>query len=148
ETGESQRIYGDQWFTFLESCRAMLGTESGSNLFDFDGKIREQVEAELSAHPEATYAQIREKFLKDHEGKIVMNQISPKIFEAIVHRTALILFEGNYSGVIRPHEHFIPLNKDFSNVDEVLAKIQDDAYVSALTDRAYRDVVGGNKYTY
>src|SRR5215813_13502993 len=36
---EASRIYGTAWFDFIENCRAMLGTESGSNVFDFDGSL-------------------------------------------------------------------------------------------------------------
>jgi hypothetical protein len=77
-----------------------------------------------------------------------MNQISPKIFEAIACRTALVLFEGRYSGVLEPGKHFLPLKKDFSNVDEVLAKLHDDTFLEALTERAYQDIIGSGRYTY
>jgi glycosyltransferase involved in cell wall biosynthesis len=148
ETDDSKRIYGDAWFEFLEDSRATLGTESGSNLFDFDGQAKAQVEAELRANPAATYAEIRAKCLQHLEGKVIMNQISPKLFEAIIQRTALVLFEGTYSGIVQPGEHFIELKKDFSNVDEVLAKVQDLAYLEQLAERAYRDIVASGRYTY
>lgn len=143
-----KRIYGPGWFDFLGSCRATLGTESGSNIFDFEGKLKEAVEQELRDNPAATYEEVHAKHLREHEGKVVMNQISPKLFEAITLRTALVLFEGTYSGVVQPDLHFIPLKKDYSNVDEVLRKVQDDDYLRALTERAYQDVVASGKYSY
>src|SRR5947209_16539489 len=93
---ENSRIYGDGWFAFLGNCRATLGTESGSNVFDFDGSLRRGVEEELRANPEATYEEVHAKYLRAHEGKILMNQVSPKVFEAIACRTALVLFERRY----------------------------------------------------
>jgi hypothetical protein len=77
-----------------------------------------------------------------------MNQVSPRVFEAVAVRTALVLFEGKYSGVVEPDTHFIPLRKDFGNIDEVLAKVQDDSYLEALTARAHRDVIGSGNYSY
>jgi hypothetical protein len=77
-----------------------------------------------------------------------MNQISPRAFEAIACRTALVLFEGLYSGVLEPGKHFIALKKDFSNVDDVLAKLQDDAYLEAMTERAYADIIGSGRFSY
>jgi hypothetical protein len=77
-----------------------------------------------------------------------MNQISPKVFEAIRLRTALVLFEGEYSGVVEPDVHFIPLKKDMSNIDEVFAKLEDREFLTALTDRAFRDIVESEKYTH
>ena len=63
-------------------------------------------------------------------------------------RTGLILFEGRYSGVVDPWEHYIPLKKDFSNVDEVLKLAQDDDFLEAMTERAYRHVVGSGRHSY
>ena len=144
---ESDRIYGS-WFEFLGNCRATLGTESGANIFDFDGELALAVQREQYVNPAITYEEIRERFLKGREGEIVMNQVSPKIFEAIAMRTALVLFEGTYSGVVQPNVHYLPLKKDFSNVDEVLTRLQDDAYVEAMTRRAYDDVIASGRYSY
>ena len=60
-----------------------------------------------------------------------MNQISPRVFEAIALRTALVLFEGEYSGIIAPGVHYIPLKKNLSNLDDVLSLLGDDEYLSA-----------------
>lgn len=144
EVDDSRRIYGNDWYRFLSTCRATLGTESGSNVFDFDGSlaVASQREADLP------YEEFRTRHLLEHEGKVRMNQISPKIFEAIRLRTALVLFEGSYSGVVQPDLHFIPLKKDYSNFDDVVSKLKDSAYLQALTDRAYRDVIESGRYSY
>jgi hypothetical protein len=144
EVEDSRRIYGAAWYRFIGSVRATLGTESGSNVFDIDGGL-----AALAAqHRDMPYKEFAERFLGPHEGLIQMNQISPKIFEAIRLRTALVLFEGNYSGVVRANEHYIPLAKDFSNVDEVLARLEDIQFLEAMTERAYRDVIATGAYSY
>ncbi len=148
EWEDRARIYGEQWYSFLEDCRATLGTESGSNVFDFDGTISKNIVAAVTQRPDISFEEVFARYLKDHEGKIIMNQISPKIFEAISLRTALILFEGAYSAVVKPHKHFIPLKKDFSNVDEVLEKVQDLAYIEALTRRAYDDIIRSGAFSY
>jgi hypothetical protein len=86
--------------------------------------------------------------LKDRERDGLMNQVSPRVFEAVAARTALILFEGKYSGVVRPDEHYIPLKKDFSNVEEVLNKVQDEAYLERMIERAHQHVIGSGLYSY
>ena len=148
EWEHQHRIYGPGWYDFIEDCRAALGTESGANVFDFDGTLSRDITAALEEDPDLTFDEAFERFLGDHEGKVVMNQISPKIFEAIALRTALVLFEGGYSGVVRPEEHFIPLKKDYSNVDDVLARLADFDYLTELTDRAHRDVIASGWYSY
>jgi len=148
EWTSDKRIYGEDWFKFLASCRAVLGTESGSNVFDDHGHIRRQIEEAHERQPNLTYEDAFEQYIAPHEGHVVMNQISPKIFEAIALRTALVLFEGTYSGVIRPNDHFIALKKDFSNVDEVLERLRDARYLTDLAERAYRDVILSGRFSY
>jgi len=144
EVDDTRRIYGNDWYRFLGSCRATLGTESGSNVFDFDGSL-----AKASAqYAHLPYQEFKALYLGEHEGKVQMNQISPKIFEAIRLRTALVLFEGDYSGVVKADRHFIPLKKDYSNFDEVVTKLQDVSYLRELTDRAYREVIESEQYSY
>ena len=77
-----------------------------------------------------------------------MNQISPKIFEAIRLKTVLVLFEGKYSGIIKPNIHFIPLKKDFSNANEVLNKLKNKDWIEKLVNKAYKDIILSNKYSY
>jgi hypothetical protein len=145
---ESDRIYGDGWFHFLGNCRATLGTESGANVFDWDGTLRTDIQREVLRNPNVGYDEIRERFLKGREGEVVMNQISPKMFEAVATRTALVLYEGRYSGVLEPHRHFLPLKKDFGNVDDVLRKVQDASFLAEMTDRTYDDIVRSGRYDY
>jgi len=148
EWEDDKRIYGPKWYEFLESARATLGTESGSNILDETGSIRAAIESALLHNPDLTYEEAQSQFLGEHEGRIRMNQVSPKIFEAISCRTALILFEGAYSRVIEPDLHFIPLKKDFSNVDEVLTKVSDLDFVEEITTRAFDDVIASGRYSY
>jgi hypothetical protein len=99
-------------------------------------------------HRDMPFEEFARNFLGEHEGLVHMNQISPKIFEAVRLRTALVLFEGDYSGVVRAHEHYIPLAKDYSNVDEVFAKLEDLPFLEEMTERAYRDVIATGTYSY
>jgi len=44
-TDEASRIYGEDWFSFIGNCQTMLGSESGSNVFDFDQEIERQCQS-------------------------------------------------------------------------------------------------------
>ena len=148
EVDDSKRIYGSDWYRFLGSARATLGTESGSNVFDFDGTLTKDIKLLVDKDADVSFEVVHQKLLADHEGNISMNQISPKIFEAIRLRTVLVLFEGQYSGIVQPHIHYIPLKKDYSNIDDVFAKLQDVEYLVSLTDKAYEDVIESDRYSY
>ena len=112
--GQRKKEFMGKVDEFLASARATLGTESGSCVFDFTGDISKNISIYLEQNPDAPYSEVFDKFIVMHEGNIKMNQISPKIFESICLHTALVLFEGSYSGIIEPNLHYIPLCKDFS----------------------------------
>lgn len=148
EWTEEKRIYGADWFRFLASARATLATESGCNVFDFDGDIRRAVEADLARDPATPWEVLYERHVARHEGPIRMNQVSPRVFEAISVGTGLVLYEGEYSGVLQRDRHFIPLAKDFSNVDEVLAKVADVELMEAMVRRTHEEIILGGRYGY
>jgi hypothetical protein len=148
EWKEAVRIYGTSWNDFISSGRAMLASESGANIFDYDGSLRKKIERGLRWNPQMTFEEAFERFLKDREGEVPVNALSPKMFEAISHKTALVMYEGYYSGVFLPDIHYIPLKKDYSNIDEVIEKVMDDAYIEELTRRAFDDGILSGRYDY
>ena len=145
---EESRIYGPGWYEFMVSCRSMLGSESGSNVFDWDGALINRIAQFRKLNPKAGDDEIYERFVKTEEIHGIMNQVSPRIFEAIAAKTVLVLFEGGYSGVVKAGDHFIPVKKDGSNLAEVMRLLQDGAYVDAMAERAYQDVIVSGKYSY
>jgi glycosyltransferase involved in cell wall biosynthesis len=148
EVDDSKRIYGTAWYEFLGAARATLGTESGANVFDIDGSLKSEIARLETANPAITFEAIAAKLLVHHEGLVQMNQISPKVFESIRLKTALVLFEGTYSGVVKANEHYIPLKKDFSNINEVFLKLENGEYLAELTNRAYQDIVASGTFSY
>lgn len=145
---EEARIYGSKWYEFMASCRSMLGSESGSNVFDWDATLESEIQAKREENPELSDEAIYRSLILKYEMPSVMNQVSPRIFEAIAARTALVLYEGDYSGVVEAGKHFIPLQKDGSNLEEVFSLLRNGEYVNSLTDRAYQDVIASGEYSY
>lgn len=145
---DGSRIYGPKWYDFVVSCRSMLGSESGSNVFDWDGTLNHVIERYRNDNPRALDDDVYKNIVRPKEIDGLINQISPRVFEAIALRTVLVLFEGEYSGVIRAGEHFIALKKDGSNLVDVVRLLKNDAYVDAMADRAWHDVIVSGKYSY
>jgi len=145
---EHDRIYGDRWIEFVASCRATLGTESGASIADFDGSAERAVLTYLKTHPAASYEEVNEAVLRPYEGKVVVHVISPRVFEAAALGTALVMFPGEYSGVIARGEHYIALEKDFSNMDEVVRQLRDDSLVEAITKRTHDDLIKSGRWSY
>lgn len=148
EWTEEARIYGPKWYEFLASCRSTLGSESGSNVFDWDGTLLSSIEGFKRKNRRATDDDTYRSVVQPREIPDLMNQVSPRVFEAILLRTALLLYEGNYSGVVIPMRHYIPVKKDGSNLDEVLTLLQDDKFIDDMTERAYQEIILSGKFSY
>ncbi|MDG1845118.1 MAG: hypothetical protein P8J01_01875 [Acidimicrobiales bacterium] len=148
QTKESERIYGDDWDTFLMSGKTMLGVEGGASIFDFDGTLAEDLTVYESENPNADLSQYWEAKLKLFEEKISHKTITPKIFEAIATRTVLVLNPGEYTGVLKPDRHYIPLLEDGSNFKEVVKKIKDDQFLTELAETTYEEIAKRDDLTY
>lgn len=145
---ERSRLYGRKWTRFLTSCKAVLGVESGASVFDFTGEIQRNVESFLGVNPGAGFEEVRARFFAAEEGKIRLNQISPRCFEAAALRTAMVLFEGEYSGILAPWRHYIPLRKDFGNIGAVVEHLRDINLLQEYVDRTYHEVARNPAYSY
>ena len=145
---EEDRLYGNAWVDFVARCKAMLGVESGASVFDFTGEIQRNVERHLWHAPETPYEELRDCYFADAEGKIDQAQISPRCFESAALRTLMILYEGNYSGVLEPWRHYVPLKKDHSNMAEVVAVLRDPARLTDITERAYQEIALDPRYSF
>jgi hypothetical protein len=144
---EIDRIYGKAWYRFLESGRTTLGTESGASIVDFSGELQERTDEYLTARPTASFEEVAREILAPYEGNAVIRVVSPRVFEAAALRTGMVNFTGGYSGTIEPWHHYVPLERDFSNFDEVVSVIRDDAALRRLTDTAYADLIASGRYS-
>lgn len=144
---EASRHQGDAWLRFVRSCRVMLGTPSGANVFDFDGALHESIKARYRRNPKLTYEAVRAEVARK-EVSFDMGQVSARVFECAVSGTAMALLRGNYSGVVDPEEHYVPIETDYSNIDEVLDRIQDLPAMQAMADRTYQHVIGTERNHY
>lgn len=142
------RIYGQAWLDFLQTSKAALGTESGASIMDFDDSLRKKIEKIESEQPSLGYRDIRKKYLGSLNSKVVMNQVSPKIFEYAACKTLMILYVGKYSGFIKPMVDFVPLKKDWSNFAEIVKILKDEAKCNEIIDHARRNLIDSRKFSY
>jgi len=144
---EKDRIYGNAWTDRLINSKAVLGAEGGASIFDFDGSAETQVNQFLKKNPGATFEEVSEKVLVEYEGNIVHQTITPRIFESIALKTALVLFPGRYRGVLKPWVHYLPLERNLSNFEDILKCLKDDNLLQEMVNHCYRDIVSSGKYS-
>jgi len=131
------RLNAFGWASFLNKCRGQIGTEAGGGYFELDDKTRIQVNLFTKNNPNTNMSTIRNLFFESYKNPLSNWMISGRHTEAAACKTVQILFEGRYNDYLKPDEHYIPLKKDFTNIDEVMQKFRDDNYCHRITENAY-----------
>lgn len=117
----ADRFSGSNWFNFLRRCKFQLGVESGADVFDTTDSVRKCVNALNGAPLGARGVRLESCFPPENE-RVPLRTLSSRILEAAATRTPQILFSGHYDGIISPDKHYISLEKDGSNILEVIEK--------------------------
>jgi hypothetical protein len=132
-----QRFDAAGYAKFLNASRAQIGTESGGDYFELTDATRNKVNAFMAANPQASWPEVRRLFFDNYSPSNPLRIISGRQVEAAACKTVQILFDGHYNGYLQPDIHYIPLRKDFSNADEVVKKLRDDALCADMVQAAY-----------
>lgn len=67
--------------------------------------------------------------------------ISSRHFDAIGTKTLHVMYTGRYNDILVPQEHYFLLEKDHSNIDELLDLIQNPSATREIVNRAYEYVI-------
>jgi hypothetical protein len=144
---EGSRMYGDDWWRFLGSCRGALGVEAGVSVFDFDDEAAAEYRRR-ALEGKVTIQQLEQGPQGELEGNVYYRTASPRHFEAAAFEVCQILYEGRYSRVMEPDVHYLPLRKDFSNLDQVLDAFRDPETRRRITADARSDLIDSGKWSY
>ncbi len=147
-TQASDTLLGDAWLKFLGNCKFTLGCESGSSLLDARGEIRECVERRLQSNRAAGFEELEQACFPGRDMRKTYTAPGPRLFEAAIARSCQILTPGRYAGALKPGEHYILLEHDCANADDVYEQMQDDSANEARVEACYRALVEDPKFRY
>jgi hypothetical protein len=139
-------VLGDAWLDFLGSGRATVGAESGSSTLDRRGELAARTSELLAADAGLTFEEFAAQMPAGWDDYRFF-ALSPRHLEAVVTKTAQILVEGRYSGVLDAERHYIPVRPDLSNLDEALDEANDAERLRTLVERAYEDIYLSGRYS-
>lgn len=139
---------GAAWFDFLSSCKFTVGMKGGASLHDPYGLTHTKVQAYLARHPEASFDEIERRCFKGKDMKHQFTAISPRLFEASMAGTCQILERDDYLGVLEPWRDYVPLNRDFSNMEEVLEAMKDIERCQEIVNNARIALVDSQMFDY
>ena len=139
---------GTAWSEFLESCKFTVGMKGGASLHDPKGLIHTRVQSYIASHPNADFDEIERQCFSGKDMKHVFTAISPRLFEAALAGTCQILERDDYLGVLEPWRHYIPLDKDFANIDEVVREMRDLDRCQDIVENARLALVDSGVFDY
>ena len=140
-------IYGSKWIKFMANSKYTLGIEGGSSLYDPEYKFKDKCLEYEKKNPNASFKEIEAKCFKDKDNLVSCAVITPRMFEAAMAKTCLILKEGSYSDILKKNVHYIPIKKDYSNIDNIIKNLNDKER-KKITERCHRDLIKSGNYTY
>lgn len=138
----------DEWVRFLNRCRGVVGAEAGTRYLDRAGTLIPAVEAWLRRHPQASFSEVFERFFANRGSGPSGKAISSRHFEPIGTLTCQVLLEGEYNGILRAGEHYIPVRPDFGNLDEALARFREESASGAMARRTLEYALSAHTYAH
>jgi glycosyltransferase involved in cell wall biosynthesis len=147
-TRPQDALYGADWIRFLGNCRFFLGSPSGSSLLDPHGAIKDAYIAYNAEHPFASFAQVEAACFPRQDNIYSMAALGPRNFEAAASRVCQILIEDPCWAPMEPDVHYISIQPDFSNIDQVLKRIHDRNATQSMIDACYDLLIRSGTYSY
>lgn len=128
---------GDEWLRFLRRTRVTVGVEGGADILDRDGQLASAHRTGQDTPPSGRMSR-----------PLGLRALSPRHIEAVACGVAQVLVEGDYSGVLEPHRHYLPVRSDLSDLEAQLEKALDDNTVAGLVDNARADLLGSDRLSW
>lgn len=147
-TEPADALLGERWFDFLAACRFTVGRKGGASIHDPDNGIGRRTRKFLAENPDAAFDEVEAACFPGLDGRHVFTAVSPRLFEAAATRTCQLLAPDDYLGVLQPWVHYVPLEDDLSNLDEVVEVLRDDRRAQEIADACYEELIAGERYRY
>jgi hypothetical protein len=135
------------WANFLNDCKATISSEAGLPYLDRTDERRRQADA-IAAQAIASGHVNAEQIVADiaalYVGKddwISGKTLSSRHFEAVGCKTCQIMFPGRFADVFTADIHYFSLERDFSNLDQVLARLADPLERERIAEAALEHVL-------
>jgi len=142
----TETVPRDEWVVLLNSFRGLIGAEAGTYYLERTGDTIRAVRSWLRSHPEATFGEVHQRFFAGRSPAISGKAISSRHFEAVGTRTCQLLVEGEYNGILKAGEHYIPVRRDLADVGEALRRFRDEGERRRIVAAAHAWVAAAHTY--
>lgn len=132
------RLNEAEWAMFLNRCKGQIGTEAGGDYFELTDQTRNLVNVYLENHPEAGLDEVRAQFFAQYPNPVPIRIMSSRNVEAAATRTVQLLLEGEYGGYFKPGVHYISVQSDYGNIDDVIRQFKDPGLCHQISEQAFQ----------
>lgn len=146
ELNPQKRFDRSNWSEFLNTCKGTVSTEAGTSYLERTDQIRKKVNSHMNKFPDSSFEEIFEIFFKNYENSVSGKCISPRHFDAIGTKTCQIMFKGRFNDILQPDKHYISLNRDFSNYDDVVGRFKDLEFCSKMVDETHEYIMDSHTH--
>jgi len=147
-TRVTDSIIGADWSKFLRRCKFTIGMKGGASIADPFGLLFSRAEARRHRRNTEHLSANSLRFLRQKDGKYLFSAISPRLFESAAAGTCQILRPDNYLDVLEPWRHYLPLDKNHSNVHEVLNAMRDLDSCQQIAENARSILIDSGMFGY
>jgi hypothetical protein len=113
----------------------------------WEGLRRGPVKFEVLDDFETPFAELEERFFRGApRAPVYSKAISSRHFDAIGTKTCQILRRGRFNDILDADTHYLCVEPDFSNTDDVVARFKDEAERTRIVDAAYDHVTASHTY--
>lgn len=145
-TDDNQALIGEAWGLFLSNVRFTISRKGGASFSDPRGIFDIMANwFEILGFETKLVESILNKFKKRHGN---FTAISPRLFEAALFGVCQILEKDNYLSVLKPWVHYIPLEPDLSNFDEVVNAMKNLSFCQRIVDNSRELILNTKEFTY
>ena len=146
KSGTGERFSRKKWAEFLNMTKFTIASEPGSIYVDKTDQIEKRINRLLGQQPDINTEDIKTLVKDDLRNLPSGKTVAARNLEAIGCGTCQILTEGEYCNVIEAGVHYIELKKDFSNMEEVVEKMENNKLVGKIISQAREHVINGHTH--
>jgi len=132
--GSEYRLLGNDWIKLLAKSRAVLGCESGGTVLDSDGLLSEKLYNFDQKELAKFYDNPQAEFSGQYQA-IQLLTLSARHLEAACTATPQALISGSYNNILKPNDHYVPVNRDLSNIEETVLRLQNHEDMQSMAGR-------------
>lgn len=147
-TKDEDVFVGDAWWQFLGDSRFTVSRRGGASLADPTGRLADKVRRYLLRHPNVTMEELRNRVSLKGGREGDFSAISPRLFEAAALGVCQILEPDHYVNNFEPWTHYIPIENNFSNIEEVFDVMRDTDRCREIVERSQQLLLKSDSFTY